>query len=44
MKIAVFGIGGVGGLVGGALARKNEETYFIGAEKRLKPYAAAACM
>ena len=29
MKIAVLGIGGVGGLIGGVLARKNEETYFI---------------
>ena len=30
MKIAVFGIGGVGGLIGGALWRgKYDETYFI---------------
>lgn len=28
MKIAVFGIGGVGGVVGGALARVHTETYF----------------
>ena len=36
MKIAVFGIGGIGGLVGGALARKNEETYFIARGKTLE--------
>lgn len=28
MKIAVFGIGGVGGVVGGALARVHPDTYF----------------
>lgn len=28
MKIAVFGIGGVGGVVGGALARNHTDTYF----------------
>lgn len=28
MKIAVFGIGGVGGVVGGALARSHSDTYF----------------
>lgn len=28
MKIAVFGIGGVGGVVGGALARVHADTYF----------------
>lgn len=28
MKIAVFGIGGVGGIVGGALARSHSDTYF----------------
>lgn len=28
MKIAVFGIGGVGGIVGGALAKEHTETYF----------------
>ncbi|SBV92024.1 2-dehydropantoate 2-reductase [uncultured delta proteobacterium] len=28
MKIALFGIGGVGGIVGGALARSHAETYF----------------
>ncbi len=28
MKIAMFGIGGVGGIVGGALARKHADTYF----------------
>jgi 2-dehydropantoate 2-reductase len=28
MKIAVFGIGGVGGIVGGALAKDHPETYF----------------
>ncbi len=28
MKIAVFGIGGVGGILGGALARRHDETYF----------------
>jgi len=28
MKIAVFGIGGVGGIVGGALAKDHAETYF----------------
>lgn len=36
MKIAVFGIGGVGGLIGGVLARKNEETYFIARRKTLE--------
>lgn len=36
MKIAVFGIGGVGGLIGGVLARKNEETYFIARGKTLE--------
>lgn len=29
MRIAVFGIGGVGGLLGGALARVHPETYFL---------------
>lgn len=28
MKIAVFGVGGVGGMVGGALARNHSDTYF----------------
>ncbi|MEA4849438.1 MAG: 2-dehydropantoate 2-reductase [Clostridiaceae bacterium] len=28
MKIAVFGIGGVGGIIGGALAKHHPETYF----------------
>ena len=28
MKIVIFGIGGVGGLVGGLLARSHEDTYF----------------
>lgn len=28
MKIAVFGIGGVGGIVGGALAKNHPDTYF----------------
>ena len=28
MKIAVFGIGGVGGIVGGALATNHPDTYF----------------
>ncbi len=28
MKIAVFGIGGVGGIVGGALAKDHPDTYF----------------
>ncbi|MHC1719789.1 MAG: ketopantoate reductase family protein [Clostridiaceae bacterium] len=28
MKIAAFGIGGVGGIVGGALAKDHSETYF----------------
>ena len=28
MKIAIFGLGGIGGLVGGALARVNADTYF----------------
>ena len=36
MKIAVFGIGGIGGLIGGALARKNAETYFIARGKTLE--------
>ena len=36
MKTAVFGIGGIGGLVGGALALKNEETYFIARGKTLE--------
>lgn len=36
MKIAVFGIGGIGGLIGGALARKNEDTYFIARGKTLE--------
>lgn len=36
MKIAIFGIGGVGGLIGGVLARKNEETYFIARGKTLE--------
>lgn len=29
MKIAVFGIGGVGGIVGGALAKNHADTYFL---------------
>ena len=29
MKIAVFGMGGVGGLIGGVLARVHDETYFV---------------
>lgn len=29
MKIAVFGIGGVGGFVGGALAKDHADTYFL---------------
>ena len=28
MKIAIFGIGGVGGIVGGALAKNHEDTFF----------------
>ena len=36
MKIAVLGIGGVGGIIGGVLARKEEETYFIARGKTLE--------
>lgn len=36
MKIAVFGIGGVGGLIGGALARKYDDIYFIARGKNLE--------
>lgn len=37
MKIAVFGIGGVGGVVGGALARSQpEETYFLARGRNLE--------
>lgn len=36
MKILVFGIGGIGGFVGGALARVHEETYFYARGKSLE--------
>lgn len=36
MKIAVFGIGGVGGIVGGALARTHADTYFYVRGENLK--------
>ncbi|MDR0468520.1 MAG: 2-dehydropantoate 2-reductase [Peptococcaceae bacterium] len=36
MKIAVFGIGGVGGVVGGALARLHDETYFFARGENLR--------
>ncbi|MCR5347074.1 MAG: 2-dehydropantoate 2-reductase [Fretibacterium sp.] len=36
IKIAVFGIGGVGGLLGGALARVHPETYFLARGENLK--------
>ncbi|MEL7623182.1 MAG: 2-dehydropantoate 2-reductase [Clostridiales bacterium] len=36
MKIAVFGIGGVGGIVGGALAKSHKETYFYVRGENLK--------
>lgn len=35
MKIAVLGIGGVGGIVGGALAKNYTETYFYVRGKNL---------
>jgi 2-dehydropantoate 2-reductase len=35
MKIAVFGIGGIGGIVGGALAKNHAETYFYVRGKNL---------
>lgn len=40
MKIAVLGIGGVGGIVGGALAKSHAETYFCVREKIWTPFAA----
>ena len=36
MKIAVFGIGGVGGIVGGALAKIHADTYFYVRGENLK--------
>lgn len=36
MKIVVLGIGGVGGVVGGALARVNAETYFCARGENLQ--------
>ncbi|MDR2800275.1 MAG: 2-dehydropantoate 2-reductase [Desulfovibrio sp.] len=36
MKIAVFGIGGVGGIVGGALAKTHTQTYFYVRGENLK--------
>ena len=36
MKILVFGIGGIGGFVGGALARVHKETYFYARGKNLE--------
>ncbi len=36
MKIGIFGIGGVGGIVGGALARNHAETYFYVRGENLK--------
>ena len=36
MKIAVFGIGGVGGIVGGALAKVHADTYFYVRGENLK--------
>lgn len=36
MKIAVFGIGGVGGIVGGALAKSHTDTYFLVRGENLK--------
>ncbi|WP_288297018.1 2-dehydropantoate 2-reductase [uncultured Pyramidobacter sp.] len=36
MKVGVFGIGGIGGLVGGALARVHGETYFCARGENLK--------
>ncbi len=36
MKIAIFGIGGVGGVVGGALARVHADTYFYVRGENLK--------
>ena len=36
MKIAVLGIGGIGGLVGGTLAKNNDNVYFIARGKNLE--------
>lgn len=36
MKVGVFGIGGIGGFVGGALARVHGETYFCARGENLK--------
>ena len=36
MKIAVLGMGGIGGLVGGALAKKNDNIYFISRGENLE--------
>lgn len=36
MKIAIFGIGGVGGIVGGGLAKSHPETYFYVRGENLK--------
>ncbi|MCL1805358.1 MAG: 2-dehydropantoate 2-reductase [Clostridiales bacterium] len=36
MKITVFGIGGVGGVVGGALARRNDDVYFYARGENLR--------
>ena len=36
MKIAVFGIGGVGGILGGALARENPDTFFCARGRNLE--------
>ena len=36
MKIAILGMGGIGGLVGGALAKKNNNIYFISRGKNLE--------
>lgn len=41
MRIAVFGIGGVGGIVGGALAREHEDTYFYVRGKNLAAIASS---
>lgn len=36
MRIAVFGIGGVGGIVGGALAKEHADTFFLVRGENLK--------
>ena len=36
MKIAIFGIGGVGGVVGGALARRYDDIYFYARGENLR--------